>query len=134
MLSIFDIDMNSLVLSHHASRPASSVIDFAVIQTNISNIWYDSNRSIQIKCVDSDRSECIDIGLDGDMVIIWQYFIDGKHTLERVWVPMKDYTEETFFMESTVTDFGSLTFEYYKKVLALYREVMRIIRTAEGKD
>ncbi|HAO2061511.1 TPA: hypothetical protein IHJ80_004471 [Escherichia coli] len=134
MVSLLDIDNTSLVLVKKGLIPNSTKIDYAVIETNIGNIWYDSERDIVFSCVDSDRSECCRVGHDGQFVFEFRYWKDAKFHQELVALSNELYTEESFFMASTINDFGSVTFEYYKKIYALSREVMKIIRTAEGKE
>ncbi len=134
MVSLLDIDNTSLVLVKKGLIPNSKKIDYAVIETNIGNIWYDSERDIVFSCVDSDRSECCRVGHDGQFVFEFRYWKDSKFHQELVALSNELYTEETFFMESTINNVGSVTYEHYKKVYALSREVMKIIRTAEGKE
>ena len=134
MVSLLDIDNTSLVLAKIGVIPNSTKIDYAVIETNIGNIWYDSERDIVISCVDSDRAECCRVGHDGQFIFEFRYWKDAKFHQEHVSITGVYCTEESFFMDSTVNDFGSVTFEYYKKVYNVSREVMRIIRNAEGQD
>ncbi|EMR6005977.1 hypothetical protein WJW27_002677 [Escherichia coli] len=134
MVSLLDIDNTSLVLVKKGLIPNSNKIDYAVIETNIGNIWYDSERDIVFSCVDSDRSECCRVGHDGQFIFEFRFWKDSRFHQEHVSITNVNCNEESFFMESTINDFGSVTFEYYKKVYNLYREVIRIIRTSEGQD
>ncbi|WPK20011.1 hypothetical protein [Salmonella phage SD-1_S14] len=105
MVSLLDIDNTSLVLVKKGLIPNSKKIDYAVIETNIGNIWYDSERDIVFSCVDSDRSECCRVGHDGQFVFEFRYWKDAKFHQELVALSNELYTEESFFMASTINDF-----------------------------
>lgn len=131
MISILNIDLDSLVLSRTATGARKKGIDFAVIESNIDPIWYDGDNGIQIKFVDSDRSENVQISLDGEMIVHFMYWKDGKIQKERAYIPIQPYTEESFFMASTISDFGSVSFEYYTKLQNIASRVYELVRAAE---
>lgn len=92
-------------------------------------VWYDSDDGITFKFIDNEYKYDIFCSAREQVVRVIKYNIniDKKYTRTISYVNHGDLDEETFFMNSTIENYGEISFEMYKEIQRIYDDVMVII-------
>ena len=99
-------------------------------------VWYDYDQGVELTLTynteDLVQSEQYSVCLDGTIGIRKHYLNDdGKVISETINITDHGFNEESFFMESTMQNFGTMTFEDYVHLKILYRKVLEVVAELE---
>ncbi|MED6699147.1 hypothetical protein VWH97_05380 [Escherichia coli O157] len=106
-------------------------IDYAILTDGNKSLWYDKSVGIQFRHSSSIEkySETLDYISNGSIIYV-KYSESGKIT-NTITFNEKKYTEEEFFMVSTLYDFGCIRYCDYVKTLDISNKIYSILEQYE---
>lgn len=106
-------------------------IDYAILNDGSKSLWYDKSSGIQFRYSSSTGKyvETLDYLTNGS-IIYTNYSLSGRVT-NTISFNEKNYTEEEFFMESTLYDFGCIKYCDYVKILDVVTKIYYVIEQYE---
>lgn len=133
-----NIDLDSLQIISFGFSYKSNELDYALISNSESVIWYDKDIGFKLKksCADTHKVCDLSYQTNNEVIEIKLYELKDSYVSKRseTTIPLKNYTEETFFMESTLFDFGAFTYEHYSKLLKLVHKCKELIKVIENEN
>lgn len=126
-----NIDLDSLAITSHGFSYKSNDIDYSLFQNKSSAVWYDVVVGFKIKKSCSILHKVCDIiyNTANDVIEIKLYELKDNYVSTRTvtTIPIQNYTEESFFMESTLQDFGEFSFEHYMKITDIVKRCKKLM-------
>lgn len=138
IIKTLEVDLNRLEVNSFGFAYKSKELDYALISDEKSSIWYDKDIGFKLKKSCAETHQVCELLYDtlNGVIEIKLYELKDNYVAKRTdtTIPMKNYTEETFFMESTLFDFGSFTFENYSKLINLIDKCKELIKAIEDEN
>lgn len=134
-----DLDLDSFYIRKFIFKPHTNVVDYAVIEIHESDytIWYDVDDCIQLKECDECKGYVLLYDLNTNEITLKTSHYDEYGIITRrecVAFSHDDYTEETFFMISTLHDVGEFTFETFDKFNKILKKIKSMIKEIENEQ
>lgn len=124
-------NVKNIKSDRHGFKVNEPKVDYCILIPNDTAlaIWYDSDDGITFKFIDDDFKYDVYCSSREQVVRIIKYNINTseRYTKTISFVGNGQLDEDTFFMQSTVENFGEITYDIYKEVQRIYDEVMEII-------